>query len=210
MADPRTRLVDLAASRGVSLSALSVLVGRNASYLQQFVRKGSPKKLDEADRRKLAQFFGVPETDLGGEEEISSARSSPEWIDIPRLAVDAAAGPGQFPGEEAMIGAFRFSASWLRALGLDPRHLSTIAVAGDSMQPVLANGDEVLVDRAPRPPREGVHVVRVGDALLVKRLDFGRPGRVTLTSANPIYPPQDLPREDVTIIGRVVWKSGRI
>ena len=78
------------------------------------------------------------------------------------------------------------------------------------MQPVLANGDEVLVDRAPRPPREGVHVVRVGDALLVKRLDFGRPGRVTLTSANPIYPPQDLPREDVTIIGRVVWKSGRI
>ena len=44
--DPaRQRLIDLAERRGTSLSALSKLIGRNASYLQQFIRKGSPRKL---------------------------------------------------------------------------------------------------------------------------------------------------------------------
>ena len=218
--DPRARLVALAAERGVSLSALSALIGRNTAYLQQFVKKGSPRKLDEADRRKLARFFGVAESELVGSEEKSSKiardsallpwRQRPDWVDVPRLDLDASAGPGATPALERAIGAFRFSSAWLRGQGLDPAMLSAIAVAGDSMEPLLADGDEVLVDRAPRPPRDGVHVIRVGDALLVKRLDLGQPGRVALISDNPAYRVVELPRGDVEIIGRVVWKSGRI
>ena len=39
-ADPRARLMELVAAQGVSLAGLSALLGRNPSYLQQFVRKG--------------------------------------------------------------------------------------------------------------------------------------------------------------------------
>ena len=53
--DPRARLLDLAAGRHVSLAQLSALIGRNTSYLQQFVRKGSPRRLEENDRRVLAR-----------------------------------------------------------------------------------------------------------------------------------------------------------
>jgi len=64
--DPtRMRLLALASERGVSLAALSALVGRKGTYLQQFVRKGSPRKLEETDRRTLAEFPGVDEADLG-------------------------------------------------------------------------------------------------------------------------------------------------
>ncbi|MCB2050723.1 MAG: hypothetical protein KDE63_04760, partial [Novosphingobium sp.] len=63
--DARQRLLDLATERGVSLSGLSELIGRNASYLQQFIRKGSPRKLEENDRRTLARFFGIAESELG-------------------------------------------------------------------------------------------------------------------------------------------------
>jgi hypothetical protein len=63
--DPRERLSELARERGNSLAALSRMLGRNATYLQQFISKGSPRKLEEADRRKLAQFFGVGEAELG-------------------------------------------------------------------------------------------------------------------------------------------------
>ena len=57
--DPaRTRLVALSAERGVSLSALSGLLGRNAAYIQQYIRRGSPRQLDEQDRSVLARFFG--------------------------------------------------------------------------------------------------------------------------------------------------------
>ena len=71
-ADPRQRLLQLATARGVSLSALSDLIGRNSTYLQQFIRKGSPRKLEETDRRTLARFFGVDEAELGAPEEILS------------------------------------------------------------------------------------------------------------------------------------------
>ena len=212
--DPRTHLLELAELRGVSLSQLSALIGRNASYLQQFVRKGSPRKLEETDRRTLADFFSVAESELGAPEDISRAATvkAPrgEWVDVSRLALGASAGPGALAGEEQAIGAFRFSARWLRGQGLDPAMLSAIVVAGDSMEPTLRDGDEILVDRTPRPLRDGIHVVRVEDAVLVKRLDTGRPGVIALLSDNPAYRALELPAGEVQVVGRVVWKSGRL
>jgi hypothetical protein len=212
--DPRSRLLQLAEQRAISLASLSSFIGRNSSYLQQFVRKGSPKKLDEDDRRKLAAFFGVNEAQLGASEEISPiARGIAlrgDWVDVPRLALGASAGPGALAFEEQPIGAFRFSEHWLRGQGFDPAMLSAIAVAGDSMEPLLRDGDEILVDRTPRPLRDGIHVVRVGDALLVKRLQAGVPGRIVLESANPAYRPIELAPDEVQVIGRVIWKSGRL
>lgn len=213
-ADPRQRLLQLATERGASLSALSDLIGRNSTYLQQFIRKGSPRKLEETDRRTLARFFGVDESELGAPEEFSSASpvKAPrmDWVDVPRLPLGASAGPGALALEEQPIGAFRFSARWLREQGLDPRMLSAIRVEGDSMEGTLRDGDEILVDRSPRPLRDGIHVVRTGEALLVKRVDLGRPGTITLVSDNPAYRPIELPPEEVQVIGRVVWKSGRL
>lgn len=212
--DPRARLLQLAEGRGVSLAALSALIGRNATYLQQFVRKGSPRKLEETDRRKLASYFGVAESELGAPGEISQPRVEgnrrSEFVDIPRLPLGASAGPGAFAAEEAPVGTFRFSTRWLRGLGFDPAMLSAIEVTGDSMEPLLRDGDEILVDRTPRPLRDGVHVVRVGDALMVKRVQSGVPGRIVLESENPAYRPIELPPEDVQVVGRVVWKSGRL
>jgi phage repressor protein C with HTH and peptisase S24 domain len=212
--DPRSRLLHLASAKGASLSALSTLIGRNPTYLQQFVKKGSPRKLEEGDRHKLARFFGVAETELGGVQEISSFPAgkvpAPLWVDVPRLALDASAGPGVVADEEMPFAQFRYARSWLRAQGLEPAQLSVIAVAGDSMIPTLHDGDEILVDRTPRAWRDGVHVARVGDSLLVKRLVFERPGQVRVISDNRSYDPYDLPLDEIAIIGRVVWKCGRI
>jgi phage repressor protein C with HTH and peptisase S24 domain len=187
------------------------MIGRNSTYLQQFIRKGSPRRLEEGDRRRLARFFGVGESELGAPEDISLIPPRQrDWVDVARLPLGASAGGGALAGEEAPIGAFRFSARWLRGQGLDPAMLSAIAVAGDSMEPTLRDGDEILVDRTPRALRDGIHVVRSGDALLVKRIDTGRPGAVTLVSDNHAYPAIELPPCEVQVIGRVVWKSGRL
>lgn len=213
-ADPRARLLHLSAERSVSLSQLSALIGRNSSYLQQFVRKGSPRKLEELDRRTLARFLGVDESELGAPEEKSSDSTGKvlrgDWVDVPRLPLGASAGPGATPAEERPVGAFRFSSRWLRGQGFDPAMLSAILVTGDSMEPTLRDGDEILVDRSPGPLRDGIHVVRVDDALLVKRIDTGRPGVIALISDNPSYRSLELPPKDVQVIGRVVWKSGRL
>ena len=212
--DPRAKLLLLASKQGASLSGLSELIGRNSTYLQQFIRKGSPRKLEESDRRTLARFFGVNEAELGAPEDFSAVITGKpprgEWIDVPRLALGASAGPGLLAGEELPIGAFRFGARWLREQGLNAAQLSAIRVEGDSMEATLRDGDEILVDRTPRPWRDGIHVVRAGDALLVKRLDTGRPGVIALVSDNAAYRTLELAPEEVEVIGRVVWKSGRL
>ncbi len=46
----RKALDDLILSRkGCSYSGVSRLLGRNVSYIQQYITKGSPKYLDEGD-----------------------------------------------------------------------------------------------------------------------------------------------------------------
>ncbi|MFC4294741.1 helix-turn-helix transcriptional regulator [Novosphingobium tardum] len=212
--DPRARLLALVAEQGVTLSGMSALLGRNTTYLQQFVRKGSPRKLEENDRRTLAQFFGVDEAELGGSDDsrgqfAGQRRASADWVDIPRLPLGASAGPGSLAADALPIGHLRFSSRWLKRHGLDPAQLSVIEVEGDSMDPTLRDGDEILVDRAPRTLHSGVHVIRLDDVLLVKRVE--RAGeQVRLISDNRAYPDAERSLHDVEIVGRVVWKGGRL
>lgn len=205
----REKLAELARERGSSLAALSRMIGRNGTYLQQYISKGSPRKLEEDDRRKLARFFGVAEQELGAAEDNSHAPSG-DWVDIPRLPLEASAGPGALGAQEVAFDAFRFSRKWLREQGLDAGQLSAIRVMGDSMDPLLRDGDEILVDRTPRAFREGVHVLRLGDMLHVKRVQAGPPGRLRLISANEAYDPVEVALDEVDLVGRVVWKGGRL
>jgi len=214
LSNPRARLLELSQERGVSLASLSELLGRNPSYLQQFIRKGSPRKLEEQDRATLARFLGVGEEELREAQENSYVkplqRETGEWVVVPRLDLGASAGPGRVAGGEAAFDTFRFSRSWLEEQGLARAELSAIRVEGDSMEPLLNDGDEILIDRAPRAFRDGIHVVRVGDTLMVKRVASAGPGRVALLSQNLAYPPVEVAAEEVEIIGRVVWKGGRV
>ena len=217
-ADSRVRLIELVEAQGVSLSGLSALLGRNPSYLQQFVRKGSPRKLEEGDRRTLAKFFGVDEGELGdagagggGAAAAYAGQRKPqaEWADVPRLPLGASAGPGALAQSEAPVGQLRFSARWLKANGLSAAMLSAIEVEGDSMEPTLRDGDEILVDRTPRPLRSGIHVLRLDDVLLVKRIE--RAGdALRLISDIRAYPEIERAANEVEIVGRVVWKGGRL
>ncbi|MBT8427765.1 MAG: S24 family peptidase [Erythrobacter sp.] len=209
MTPERARLVELTEKSRTSLASLSSMLGRNSSYLQQFVRKGSPRKLEEADRRRLAEFFGVDEVVLGADPDLRPARESEDFVAVPRLALDASAGPGAFSAEEISFDSFRFSRRWLREMGLEGADLTAIRVEGDSMEPTLRSGDEIFVDRNKRSG-EGIHVVRIGDALHVKQVQASAPGRIALISANDAYAPIELERGEVEIIGRVVWKGGRL
>jgi phage repressor protein C with HTH and peptisase S24 domain len=215
LSGPRARLLELAQARGVSLAALSELLGRNPSYLQQFIRKGSPRKLEEQDRATLARFLGVGEEELREAKDNSYVkpprrRDGGDWVEVPRLDFGAAAGAGRVPGGEAAFDTFRFSRRWLEEQGLGRAELSAIRVEGDSMEPLLNDGDEILVDCAPHAFRDGIHVVRLGDTLMVKRVASAGPGRIALLSQNLAYPPVEVAAEEVAIIGRVVWKGGRV
>jgi hypothetical protein len=211
--DARAALDRLIRERGEDYSSLSRLIGRNAAYVQQYIKRGTPRRLDENDRRLLARYFGVDETLLGGRGP--DAPPSAGAVEVPRLDIGASAGPGAFAGDEAARAHIVFDPQWLRRLAPgDPARLSIITVAGDSMEPTLRDGDEILVDRgdAAERLRDGIYVLRIDDALLVKRVALNpAERRLSIGSDNPAYPGwPDCATGSVDIVGRVVWAGRKI
>ena len=208
--DPRAVLERLIAENAEDFAGLSKLIGRNSTYIQQFIKRGSPKKLPETERGILARYFGVDESVLG-RPDAGATRAGIRLI--PKLAVGASAGSGAIPGRETLAGKIGFDEKWLRKQELDPAKLSLIQVEGDSMSPTLNHGDDIMVDNraAAGPLRDGIHVIRLDDALMVKRLASGPSGRLSVLSDNPAYPGwPDVDGVTVAIIGRVVWAGRRL
>jgi hypothetical protein len=209
--DGRTALARLIGERGEDYAGLSRLIGRNAAYIQQFIKRGTPRRLAEADRRILARYFGVDEALLGAPD----TEPGPGLRPVPRLDVDAAAGAGAFDGNESGGGHIAFDPAWLRRVARGaPDQLSIIRVAGDSMMPTLADGDDILVDRGDTAARlrDGIYVLRLEGALVVKRLALNPAARtLSIRSDNPAYPGwPDCDPAAVDIVGRVVWAGRRI
>lgn len=208
MDEAREALERLIVERRCTYSGVSRLLGRNVSYIQQFMRKGSPRHLDERDRSILARFFGVDEALLGG----PMRRTGPviDLIHVPILDVQASAGHGALAEMEAKSAQFGFDPNWLRKLTASKSpSLSIIGVRGDSMEPTLSDGDDVLVDLSDNQERlrDGIYVLRMDDSLNVKRVAIEPQGRkVSVVSDNPSYPSWNgLDRRTVNIVGRVLW-----
>lgn len=201
MDDGRAALLRLSAARGESLAELSRMLRRNAAYLQQYVQRGTPRRLAEADARLLADHFGVAAITLGG-----AADAGASLVPVPYLAVRAAAGRG-IAADETLIRPEPFARSVLRDLGIAPDHAALVTAAGDSMTPTIMDGDRLLIDRGDTQVGEGrggggLFVFRRDDLLSVKRV--ARAGRrLTLASDNPDYPGAVVGAEAVAIIGRV-------
>jgi phage repressor protein C with HTH and peptisase S24 domain len=210
--DPRAALAALIEARGEDYAGLSRLIGRNPAYIQQYIKRGTPRRLAETDRRRLAGYFGVEERLLGGPEPLG--REEGDLVRVPRLDVGASAGSGALGADERALGRIGFDKSWLRRLGVAAGALSLIRVEGDSMVPTLADGDEILVDRGDRATRlrDGVYVLRIEEALVVKRVALSPAGRdVSVLSDNPAYPswPHCDPAS-IDVVGRVVWVGRRL
>jgi hypothetical protein len=213
LSDPRHVLERLCVERGEDFAGLSRMLGRNPAYIQQFVRRGVPKRLKEEERRKLARYFAVSESLLGGPPEMESGPFG--LLPVVRSPVRVSAGPGALVSQEGGKPYFAFDERWLKALTASPTsRLSIIRVEGDSMSPTLNAGDDILVDLGDCADRlrDGIYVLRVDDALVVKRIALNPVARrVTVQSDNPAYPDwPDCGIDELNCIGRVIWAGRKV
>lgn len=205
----RRTLDTLIHARGEDYASVSRLIGRNSTYIQQFIRRGVPRKLDEDDRRTLARHFDVPEHVLGGPESrvgqaviarAAEASAVDDYLLIPCL--DAAG--------DAPEAALAFQARWVTGLCSDnPQALTVLRIAGDAMHPTLSHGDPVLVDTADGAEalRDGIYALRSGGNVVVKRLTRNPATQgIAIKSDNPGWPNwEDCAAESLDIVGRVIW-----
>jgi len=220
----RKRLDDLIRGHGTDYATVARLLGRNPTYIQQFIKRGVPRRLSEEDRRRLAAHFGVSERSLGGPDaQVGRAVIAPsaatrlpdDFVQLRSYDVDASAGPGAHADDAQMQASLAFQARFIREIASgDIAALSTIRVQGDSMVPTLSDGDEIVVDSADAASRlrDGIYVLRLDDMLLVKRLALNpATRRLSIKSDNPAYPSwDDCNPDSVAIIGRVIWVGRRL
>ena len=137
-------------------------------------------------------FVSLPLYDIGVKDVISA---------------DTVSGHGRDTDE-----ILQFNVSWIeRELNATPSDLYMILVDDESMEPTLRPGDMALLDRrATKPDREGVYLLKMNGASLVKRLQILPGGIVKVVSDNPAYESfsiglADINDRDLAILGRVVW-----
>jgi hypothetical protein len=218
--------------REATLKSLSLELGRNETYLHQFVWYNSPQKLDEDDRVRLAALLKVDQQTLRaphhlgnmpdlppGFGEEATARQTPAPAAtapvVMELGVRASSGGGAEVSDEPELGGWSFPELWLRTeLRASVSELRIITIDGDSMEGVLRSGDKVIVHvgrTEPSPP--GVFILFDGIGLVAKRLEYiegSDPPTVRISSSNPSYPPYERTVEEVTVIGRVVGRWERL
>ena len=199
----------------------SAEIGRSPSYLHQYLERGTPKTLGHADAESLASLLGCKASELRHARapkrrpQKRRRRTAPPagapLVAIPEMAVEAAAGAGalneEFAAEKAR---WYLPESMIRHEGdADPGSLRVLRARGDSMEPLVSDGDRLLVDLARRTPGTGeMAVLWDGSGLVVKRVEVmphEEPARLRLHSANPEYEPYTCLAEEAHIVGKVVW-----
>ncbi len=60
----RKKISRLILERGLNYAQVSLAIGKNIAYIQQYIKNGSPRRLGEVERHKLAQILHVDEQEL--------------------------------------------------------------------------------------------------------------------------------------------------
>lgn len=182
------------------------------------------KSFGEKRARAIEKLAGMPPGYLDGEggwepwrrveQEYAPYETEDKYVYIPVYSgVYASMGNGGRVEHEEVSGKHSYSQAWLLKEGLEAAQLSRIQAVGRSMEPVIWDGDMLLVNRSEKIIKDGkIYAFRVGDEIRVKRLFRLMDGRVRVVSDNPdknLYPDEHLSIDDMPeVIGRVRDRSG--
>lgn len=201
--EPREALDGLISERGETYASISRLLGRNSAYIQQFIKRGSPARLDQSDIALLALHFDVPVEMLGGKERPTVGQRS--IVKVPLLN-----GTGNDSRSQWRL----VDAAWLDRLCNQPASAAILPIVGEAMEPTLCNGDEVMIRRVrfQESVREGLYAIRGSSEIFVRRIAIDPTrNRLTVLTDHPAYPSwQGIQRKGVDIVGRVIWIGARV
>lgn len=250
--DPiRSFVVDRMNERGLTLIGVSKMIGRNPSYIHQFLFKGSPRELPELNRLRLADVLEVNEAKLRGFDDHGKAAVTKktgteqkmhildsDTVNIPETTSTTvpeirSIGGARDGGDNAEqeddatgygVGNRLVPLNWRTipqpflgsGLSVQPRRALVLPMKGDSMAPVIENGELVLIDLDDKNTHQaGLFALLDGISPepLIYQVDLIREGqgRFRCSYINKRYRPFELPLgPPVEIVGRVFGKTARI
>lgn len=211
-------------NKGLSDAAASMkAVGNPALIKNMRLKRGTEKRYNLTAIAKLAEvldlelYFGppretgnIPHQIIGGDDYASVAYHD----------VAASAGPGAEADPHATVENYAFRRDWLKRQGVAPQNAAMLRVKGDSMSPLIVDGDTLLIDTNRRDPavrqraegekrRADIYVLTIDGDTRIKWIERPDPTTLILYSENTAnYLPEVFTAADqdrVDIVGKVLW-----
>jgi transcriptional regulator with XRE-family HTH domain len=162
----------------------------------------------------------IESSDVLGHEVGHEDSFEPPRGQVPELDTRAGMGGGGIPSREVRhegrhadaikAEGWGFPPSFVREqLHTLPAHLLVLDTTGDSMAPTIASGDRVVIDTSHKAPTpDGLYAIRdTFGSIVVKRLQLlrsTRPTQVKIISDNPTHASEEVPLNEIEIVGKVL------
>lgn len=224
----RSFIVDKLNEKKIAMNKASLAIGKQNSYLFQFITKQVPKRLPEIPRKKLAQLLNVDEQELT-DIDLSTPSFEPPFItaaaeiydkvsgavknicasnsvNIDVIDVAACCGNGMENFSENRIGNLTIPLPEFKEItNISPENVKLIRASGDSMEPTINDGDRLWVDISNNYySSDGIYLIRIASSIAVKRIQIG-PDGLTIKSDNVRYGDFPLPESGCQILGKVIY-----
>lgn len=196
---------------GLKPTQIARRAGLTPTTLTRVLNKPVNHSLSMPTLRKLRAAF--PEyPGFGAASDLPSELNDRDYVRVvvmPSFAGMGGGGNGEGEPGSAMVPR-RLIEDELRGRSQD---FELIDVRGDSMMPDFHHGDQILIDRRDRDPRQpGPFALWDGDGYVVKLVERvpNRRGWYRIFSANDRYSSYEIEETEMTIRGRPVWFARRL
>lgn len=230
----REKFKSLLRERGISLRRMSLDLGLNESYFQQFVAYGRPGSVEGEVLRQAAAYLGVTERELAppppalhdsftpSAYETSGYRGSNahkpgtenDAVVLPCYDLASLPNGEDWRAEGNQGGHMVFSRQMLQYITSTPSdQLALLKIRGDTMAPTLQQGDCALIDCTRTIASEdGIYAIFHESRLLIRRVTVDPIRKqVTLSQDNAAYPAvREYSLVDIRAAGRIIWAGKRI
>ena len=207
---------------------LSVITGLTTAAISQY-KTGKILTLNALAAQKIADALGVNvEWLVTGEgnmikpniislDSADSDKLPAGFVQIPEYKICFGAGEAEEPTYEEIqdcVPAY-FRSTFFSDRGINPKNCKRFKVIGDSMIPLINDGDYITVDCTPKDYIENnqIYALVFDHSLRIKRL-IKSFKTLTIRSDNSIYPDEVLTLEEaaqmIHIIGKVIERSGSV
>lgn len=216
--------------KGFSLNSLSLKIGKNSTYLFHFIKRNSPRRLDETARRQLAQILNVAEQDLCDftlptsviPDKLNTLSNffgfgKNQTSDIVSIDVLDMAGPhkGRFEQiKKNIIGKHFLSKDLLTEYSsAQPENLKILKSIGDAMSPTIISGDLLWVDLSYNvPSSDGIYVLNTNGDTVIRRLQINPfDSSIEVSADNKTYKSYNIGDcKNLNICGKVISITHKI
>lgn len=207
----RDAIIGFMKHRGLKATPWAAKAGVPESTFRSFLA-GKARAPRHDTLQKLAVAADTTIAEIMG-ETVQPIRSLKDAIAIKSLRVHASMGGGFEVQEEPAGPPFFFRREWIETILVErPGRLRVHWFSGRSMEPTINDGDVGLVHLDYGGFEPGIYTLWDGRGIVAKRLEMmpGSEERLRVISDNPQYHPYEISPEEANVIGRILWRGGKI